>query len=143
MELPAIPLKKMHPDAKAPLYATPGAAGCDFYSVEEVSVAPGETKKIRSGIALEIPEGYFMKLEGRSGFSAKGMITPGGVIDSDYRGEVHIVLHNTTKLPFAIEKGDRIAQGVLMAIQQASFREVYELSETSRGSGGFQSTGLK
>jgi dUTP pyrophosphatase len=135
--------KKLHPDAKTPFYATTGSAGCDFYSVEEIIIMPGETKKIRTGIALEIPEGYFMNLEGRSGLSAKGIVKSGGVIDSDYRGEVHIVLHNSTKEQFKIEKGDRIAQGVMMKVQQAHFHEVSELSETARGTGGFQSTGKR
>nr|AIA16083.1 dUTP diphosphatase [uncultured bacterium] len=136
-------IKKLHPDAKAPFYATPGSAGCDFYSIEDVTLAPEETKKIRTGIAIEIPTGYFTKLEGRSGLSARGLLLTGGVIDADYRGEVHIVLHNSTKMPFFIEKGDRIAQGVLMPILQANFHEVDKLSETQRGAGGFQSTGIK
>lgn len=139
----SVKLKKMHPDAKIPIYATEGSAACDFYSIEEISLAPGETKKIRTGIALEIPLGQFLKLEGRSGFSAKGIIKIGGVIDSDYRGEIHIILNNSTSQAFKIEKGDRIAQGILMPINHAQFEEVSELSETKRGSGGFQSTGLK
>ena len=73
----------------------------------------------------------------------KGLIKTGGVIDSDYRGEIHIVLYNSTPALFTIEKGDRIAQGILMSINQASFNEAEELSETKRGEGGFQSTGLK
>lgn len=143
METPIILIKKVHPDAKVPLYATDGSAGCDFYSVEEVILASGETKKIRTGIALQIPEGYFMRMEGRSGLSAKGIIKAGGVIDSDYRGEVHIILYNSTKEPFLIEKGDRIAQGTFIEVLQAHFHEVSELSKTDRGTGGFQSTGKK
>lgn len=143
MEAPIILLKKVHPDAKTPLYATDGSAGCDFYSVEEITLQPGETKKIRTGIALEIPPGYFMRMEGRSGFSAKGIIKAGGVIDSDYRGEIHIILYNGTKEPFPITKGDRIAQGTFIEVLQAHFHEVGELSTTDRGTGGFQSTGIR
>ncbi|HLC54123.1 MAG TPA: dUTP diphosphatase [Candidatus Nanoarchaeia archaeon] len=143
MQKTTLKLKKLHLEAKTPIYATEGSAGCDFYSVEETIILPGETKKIRTGIALEIPAGYFMKLEGRSGFSSKGLIKTGGVIDSDYRGEIHIVLYNSTPVQFTIGKGDRIAQGILMSINQTSFEEVNELSETKRGGGGFQSTGLK
>lgn len=142
-ETPIILIKKTHPDAKTPLYATDGSAGCDFYSVENITLQPGETKKIRTGITLEIPKGYFMRMEGRSGLSARGFITAGGVIDSDYRGEVHIILHNSTQQPFPIEKGDRIAQGTFLEVLQAHFHEVSELSETERGTGGFQSTGKK
>lgn len=143
METPIVLIKKIHPDAKTPLYATDGSAGCDFYSIEEVTLAPGETKKIRTGVTLEIPQGYFMRMEGRSGFSAKGIIKAGGVIDSDYRGEVHIILYNSTSKPFPITKGDRIAQGTFIQVLQPHFHEVSELSETERGTGGFQSTGLK
>ncbi len=143
MEKINIKLKKLHPEAKIPFYATDGSAGCDFYSVENLSIEPGETKKIRTGIGVEIPSGYYLKMEGRSGFSAKGIIKAGGVIDSDYRGEVHILLHNSTKASYKIEKGDRIAQGILMPILKADFEEVSELSDTERGEGGFQSTGIK
>ena len=138
-----IMLKQTHPDARKPFYATNGSAGCDFYSVEDVLLAPGETKKIRTGIAMEIPEGYFLKMEGRSGLSSKGIFQAGGVIDSDYRGEVHIVLYNSTPSPFSIQKGDRIAQGVVVQINQAHFAQVDALSKTERGEGGFQSTGLR
>lgn len=143
MQKVPVKLKKMHPEAKTPFYATEGSAACDFYSVENTIIEAGETKKIPTGIALEIPSTHFIKLEGRSGFSAKGILKAGGVIDSDYRGEIHIVLSNSTKQPFSVEKGDRIAQGILMPINHAQFQEVSELSETKRGTGGFQSTGLK
>ncbi len=138
-----IKIKRVHADAKIPIYATEGSAGCDFYSVEEIIIAPHETRKIKTGISVEIPSGYFIRLEGRSGLSAKGILKAGGVIDSDYRGEIHIVLYNSTPEMFKIEKGDRIAQGVVTPIMQASFNEVNELSQTTRGEGGFQSTGIK
>lgn len=140
---PIVKLKKVHPDAKIPFYATNGSAGCDFYSIEEITLQPGETKKIRTGIAVEIPQDFFLKVEGRSGFSSRGILQAGGVIDSDYRGEIHIVLHNSTRETVKLEKGDRIAQGILMPIFQAYFQEVNELSKTTRGTGGFQSTGIK
>ncbi len=138
-----IKFKKTNPEAKIPIYATEGSAACDFYSVEDVILNPRETRKIKTGIAIEIPYGYFMKLEGRSGLSSKGIMKVGGVVDSDYRGEVHIILHNSTEVPCKIEKGDRIAQGILMKINKARFVEVEELSETARGEGGFESTGRR
>jgi len=138
-----INLKKTRPDAKIPFHATEGSAGCDLCAAEETLILPGETKKIPTGIAIEIPEGYFMKMEGRSGLSAKGIVKTGGVIDSDYRGEIHIVLYNSTNQEFKIEKGDRVAQGIIIPIMQARFNEVQELSETIRGDKGFQSTGIK
>lgn len=138
-----VKIKRLHDDAKIPFYATDGAAGCDIYSIEACVIAPGETKKIPTGIAMEVPDGYYFKIEGRSGMSAKGIIKSGGVIDSDYRGEIHIVLHNITSQPFTIEKGDRIAQGMILPCSKISFIESHTLSETKRGTGGFQSTGLK
>lgn len=136
-------LKKMHPEAKVPFYATAGSAGCDFYATETAQILPGETKKIKTGIALEIPQGFVLKLEGRSGLSSKGILKAGGIIDSDYRGEIQVLLHNSTTQPFAIEKGDRIAQGVFSPVPQAQFRETEELSDTQRGTGGFESTGKR
>ena len=138
---PIIMYKKVHPDAKPPVYSTNGAAACDFYANEDTTILPGETKKIKTGIAVEIPKEYFLKMEGRSSFSAKGIVKAGGVIDSDYRGEIHIILHNMTQQPFAIAKGERIAQGIVMNIHHAHFIEVDELSKTARGEGGFGSTG--
>lgn len=138
-----IKFKKVNSEAKIPIYATEGSAACDFYSVEDVILSPGETRKIKTGIAIEIPVGYFMKLEGRSGLSSKGIMKVGGVVDSDYRGEIHIILHNASNEPCKIEKGDRIAQGLLMKINTAKFIEVEELSETARGEGGFESTGRR
>jgi dUTP pyrophosphatase len=123
------------------IYATNGAAACDFYAIENTTILPKETKKIKTGVALEIPKQYFLKMEGRSSFSAKGIVKAGGVIDSDYRGEIHIILHNMTEEPFSIAKGERIAQGIVMNIHHAHFIEVDELSKTARGEGGFGSTG--
>jgi dUTP pyrophosphatase len=138
-----VKIKRLHEDAKIPFYATDGSAGCDIYSVEECVIAPGETKRIPTGIAIEVPDGYFFKIEGRSGLSSKGLIKSGGIIDSDYRGEVQVILHNITAEAFKIEKGDRIAQGMLLPISKISFIESHTLSETKRGFGGFQSTGIK
>jgi dUTP pyrophosphatase len=136
-----VKVKKLSQDSKIPFYATEEAAGCDFYSAEDRIIMPGDVAKIPSGIAMEIPNGYFMHIVSRSGLAVKGINKIGGILDSDYRGEIHLLLHNTTKEKFEIEKGQRIAQGLLMPIYRAKFEEVSELSETKRGSGGFHSTG--
>lgn len=137
-----VKIKRLHADAKLPFYATSGAAGCDLYSVEQMVIAPGQTVKVPTGIALEIPDGYFFKIEGRSGLSSKGLIRSGGIIDSDYRGEILVILHNITAENFTIEKGDRIAQGMLLPSNKISFIESHTLAETKRGISGFQSTGI-
>lgn len=136
-----IKIKKIHPKARHPRYTTEGSAGCDFYALDDITLYPGEVKKIPTGIALELPPGYFLKLEGRSGLGVRGIMNVGSVIDTDYRGEISIILHNSTDKPYFIEEGDRIAQGVLTPVLQAQFEEASKLSETERGTGGFHSTG--
>ena len=143
MEKIPVKIKKLDKDAKIPIHATEQAAGCDFYSLENVNLKPGETKKVSTGVAVEIPFGHYMRIEDRSGMAIKGIHKVAGIIDSDYRGEVCIVLHNTTSEPYNIEKHDRIAQGIITPVSQADFEEVSELSETKRGEGGFHSTGKK
>jgi dUTP pyrophosphatase len=143
MEKIKVKIKKMHEDAKIPIHATEGSAGFDFYSIETKTIQPGETTKVSTGIALEIPQGYCMQIWGRSGLEAKGVHKLAGLGDSDYRGEYWIVLKNSTDKEYTIEKHDRIAQGIIVPVFQADFQEVSELSETQRGEGGFHSTGKK
>ncbi len=143
MQKVKVKIKRLHSEAKIPIHATEHAAGFDIYSLDDVNVNPGETKKIPTGIAFEIPLGHYVRIEDRSGLAIKGIHKVAGVIDADYRGEVHIVLHNSTNEPFHIEKHDRIAQGIITPVLQADFEEAMELSETVRGSGGFHSTGKK
>jgi len=138
-----VKIKKLHEDAKIPIHATEGSAGFDFYSVEEKEINPGETVFVNTGLAIEIPEGFCLQMWGRSGLEVKGIQKLAGLGDSDYRGEYKIVLRNSSKEPYKIEKHDRIAQGVLLPVFQAEFEEVSELSETVRGEGGFHSTGKK
>lgn len=138
-----IKFKKLKDEARIPLYATTHSAGCDFYSTEETIIAPGETKKISTGIALEIPEGSYMRIEDRSGIAVKGIHHLAGIIDADYRGEIFIILHNSSSKEYIIEKGDRIAQGIISPVSQTEFEEAKELSVTQRGEGGFHSTGKK
>ncbi|MCX8158815.1 MAG: dUTP diphosphatase, partial [Candidatus Pacearchaeota archaeon] len=96
-----------------------------------------------TGLAIEIPKGYCLKFRDRSGLGAKGIHHFAGLIDSDYRGEIKVVLHNSSLVPYKIEKGDRIIQALLSPVIKANFSVVDELGATARGDGGFHSTGKK
>ena len=127
-----------------PAYATSGAAGMDVVSAESVTLAPGARHAVATGLALAIPEGYEIQVRPRSGLALKhGITVPNtpGTIDSDYRGELKVILINHGTEPFAIARGDRVAQLVLAPVVQAVWDEVTELDATERGAGGFGSTG--
>lgn len=127
-----------------PGYATPGAAGMDVLSAEDVTIAPGARHAVATGLALAIPEGFEVQVRPRSGLALKhGITVPNtpGTIDSDYRGELKVILINHGAEPFAIARGDRVAQLVLAPVTRAAWHEVSELDETERGEGGFGSTG--
>mgnify|MGYP002780189497 FL=1 len=127
-----------------PRYATTGAAGMDVVSAEDVTLAPGARHAVATGLAVAIPPGYEIQVRPRSGLALKhGITVPNtpGTIDSDYRGELKVILINHGADPFAIARGDRIAQLVLAPVVQARWQEVAELDRTDRGSGGFGSTG--
>lgn len=127
-----------------PAYATPGAAGMDVLSAEDVTLAPGARHAVATGLSVAIPDGYEIQVRPRSGLALKhGISVPNtpGTIDSDYRGELKVILINHGAEPFAIARGDRIAQLVLAPVVLAAWREVAELDETGRGAGGFGSTG--
>ncbi|MFY8048305.1 MAG: dUTP diphosphatase [Erythrobacter sp.] len=127
-----------------PAYATQGAAGMDVVSAEDVTIAPGERHAVATGLALAIPQGYEIQVRPRSGLALKhGITVPNtpGTIDSDYRGELKVILINLGTEPFVIQRGDRVAQLVLAPVVQAAWEEVAELDATERGEGGFGSTG--
>ncbi len=127
-----------------PAYATIGAAGMDVVSAESVTIAPGARHAVATGLALAIPQGYEIQVRPRSGLALKhGISVPNtpGTIDSDYRGELKVILINLGDGPFAIQRGDRVAQLVLAPVVQAAWEEVAELDSTDRGEGGFGSTG--
>ena len=127
-----------------PAYATGGAAGMDVVSAEDVTIAPGARHAVATGLAVAIPPGYEIQVRPRSGLALKhGISVPNtpGTIDSDYRGEVKVILVNHGAEAFAIARGDRIAQLVLAPVTRAAWEEVEELDDTARGSGGFGSTG--
>lgn len=143
-----VPIKKLKKDAIIPTYGSEYAAGADLYAcVEEaVSFAPGETKLIPTGLAMEIPAGYAGLIYARSGLASKKGLAPAnkvGVVDADYRGEVMVALHNHSKVEAVIEPKERIAQLVITPYLTAHFEEMEELSDTVRGAGGFGSTGTK
>lgn len=141
--------KKLDKNAHAPTYGSKFAAGADLYALtngETVRFSPGETKMIRTGLAVEIPEGYAGLVYARSGIATKRGLAPAnkvGVIDSDYRGEVMVSLHNHSNEEQEIADGERIAQLVIAPFLAAEFCETEELSDTARGEGGFGSTGKK
>ena len=141
-----IPVKKLKDNAILPTYGSAGAAGADLYACLEapVEIAPGKTAFIPTGIAMEIPAGYAGLAYARSGLACKQDLAPAnkvGVIDSDYRGEFMIALHNHGREVRVIEHGERIAQLVITPVFTPGFTEVLELSDTKRGAGGFGSTG--
>jgi dUTP pyrophosphatase len=127
-----------------PGYATDGAAGMDVLAAEDVTLAPGGRHAVATGLALAIPPGYEIQVRPRSGLALKhGITVPNtpGTIDSDYRGELKVILINHGAADFAILRGDRIAQLVLAPVVRASWLKVDELDDTARGQGGFGSTG--
>lgn len=143
-----IKVKKLKPGATVPTMGSKFAAGADLYSAEEADVViePGETKFIGTGLAMEIPEGYVGLVYARSGLACKRGLAPAnkvGVVDSDYRGEIKVALHNHGKEAQTVEKGERIAQMVIAPYLSVNYEEADELSETERGEGGFGSTGRK
>jgi len=142
-----IPVKKLRKNAILPLHGSANAAGHDLYACLEyndIEIWSGRTIKVPTGIAVEIPEGYFGAIFARSGLATKEGLRPAncvGVIDSDYRGEVIVALHNDSETYKVIHNGERIAQLVIMPYISAEFAECDDLEETDRGDGGFGSTG--
>lgn len=142
-------VKKLVPEAIVPTYGSEFAAGADVYACnggERLEIAPGETKFVHTGIAMEIPVGYAGLLYARSGIASKRGLAPAnkvGVVDSDYRGEIMVALHNHSSEVQYVDDGERIAQLVIAPYYTAEFIEAEELNDTSRGEGGFGSTGKK
>lgn len=166
-----VKIKRLHPDAVITQYAKPGDAGFDLVAVEDIIVKPGETVKVPTGLAFELPEGYELQIRPRSGITLKTKLRVQlGTCDAGYRGEVGVIVDNIAEDPFGnvvpylsyidgndyrtdgeiypnetyiIRKGDKIAQGIIAPIQQAGFIEVDELNDSERGAGGFGSTGVR
>jgi dUTP pyrophosphatase len=138
-------IKKLSNDAIMPEYKTSQSAGMDLCANEDAIIKPMEIKLISTGLSFEIENGFEAQIRPRSGLSLKGITVANspGTIDADYRGEIKIVLINLGKEDYKIAKGDRIAQAVIAKAEQAIIQNADELSETSRGSKGFGSTGLR
>lgn len=143
-----VKIKKLKPNAAIPTYGSKYAAGADLYACIDsaVSIQPGETHLIPTGLSMELPEGYAGLIYARSGLASKKGLAPAnkvGVIDSDYRGEVLVALHNHSTATASVDPGERIAQLVITPYIAGLFEEADDLSETVRGEGGFGSTGTK
>ena len=141
-----IKIQKLSENAIIPKYQTEGAAGFDFHSAESIILLPQETKIIKTDLSFEIPKGFELQIRCRSSIAVKTPLiikNSPGTIDSDYRGNIGIIVHNLSSKPYLIEQGDRIAQGIISKYERATFIESSELTKTSRGKGGFGHTGNK
>lgn len=144
---PTVKIQKLNANATVPSYGSVAAAGADLYALIEegkVTVAPHMTVFVHTGIAMEIPEGYAGLIYARSGTACKRDLAPAnkvGVVDSDYRGEIMVALHNHGELPQTVENGERIAQMIITPYLSVDFVEAASLDDTERGDGGFGSTG--
>ena len=142
-----VKFKRLDPAAILPTYATPGSAGADLYALpsgESVVIAPGATACIRTGLAAAIPCGYVGLVFARSGLACRQGLAPAnkvGVVDSDYRGEINVVLHNHGSVPQTIENGERVAQLLITPVFQPAYEIAEALTDTARNAGGFGSTG--
>ena len=139
-----VKVKKLHPEARIPTYETADASGMDIYAIEEVVIDPKEYKLIHTGISVEIPKGYEGQIRPRSGLASKygiGILNSPGTIDTDYRGELKVILFNFGTKSFRICKNDRIAQLVFSKSIRVTLEKVERLTPTERGAKGFGSTG--
>lgn len=128
-----------------PHYQTSGSAACDLRSIDSVIIPPGSSLTVGTGIKLEMPGGFGAMVCSRSGLAAKNgiqVLNAPGIIDNDYRGEIKVILHNTSQSEFIVKKGDRIAQLLLFPIFQAIFQKAPNIDSTARGEGGLGSTGI-
>ncbi len=138
-----IKIKKLKDGAKLPKYHHPGDVGMDVYSLEEVTVNPGESYRFWHGFAMEFPEGYAALIMDKSSISGLGFVHLGGVFDAGYRGEYNTMLVNLSDKPYTFEVGDKVAQLVIVPVAIAELEETDTLSQSPRGEGKFGSTGRK
>ncbi|MCQ2781982.1 dUTP diphosphatase [Helicobacter pylori] len=140
-----IKIQKIHPNALIPKYQTEGSSGFDLHAVEEVMIKSHSVGLVKIGICLSLEVGYELQVRTRSGLALNHQVVvlnSPGTVDNDYRGEIKIILANLSDKDFKVQVGDRIAQGVVQKTYKAEFIECERLDETSRGSGGFGSTGV-
>lgn len=138
-----IKIKKLNPEAKLPSYAHPGDVGMDMYALETKTVNPMEHVRFSCGFALEFPIGFAAIVKDKSSISKAGLHTMGGVFDAGYRGEYNVHLVNLSDKSYTVEKGDKVGQLVILPVEIPELEEVNELSNSSRGTGAFGSTGKK
>lgn len=141
----SVQIKKLHDKAVVPKYQSKEASGFDFHALESVTLKPNERALISTGLSMALSFGYELQIRPRSGLAFKHGVTvlnAPGTIDSDYRGEVKILMINHGAEDFVIQEGERIAQGVIQEVTQAKFVVVDELQDTDRGACGFGSTGI-
>jgi dUTP pyrophosphatase len=145
VDVPELPVRRLHPDLPLPAYAHPGDAGADLCAAADVVLPPGGRATVGTGLAVAVPDGYAAFVHPRSGLAARHGITvvnAPGTVDAGYRGEVRVVLLNTDpREPFTVRRGDRIAQLVVQPVTRVRFLDVAELPPSPRGEGGFGSTG--
>ncbi len=140
-----IKIQKIHPNALIPKYQTEGSSGFDLHAVEEVMIKPHSVGLVKIGICLSLEVGYELQVRTRSGLALNHQVmvlNSPGTVDNDYRGEIKVILANLSDKDFKVQVGDRIAQGVVQKTYKAEFIQCERLDETSRGSGGFGSTGV-
>lgn len=139
-----VKIKRLNDTAVIPQYQTEGAAGFDLHANESAVIPAGEHRLIKTGLAVELPPDFEMQIRSRSGLALKnGIQAHFATIDSDYRGEVGVILFNFGNETFLVETGDRVAQGLVAKAEKARFQEVAQLSETARGDKGYGSSGVK
>lgn len=139
-----VKIKKLDPKAVIPTRGSDAAAGVDLHAPKALVIHPNSNGVVSTGLAVEIPDGYFGAIFARSGMATRKGLRPAncvGVIDSDYRGEIKVVLHNDSDIIRPVQEGDRVAQLVILPYEPIEFDEVDELNDTDRGIGGFGSTG--
>ncbi len=139
-----VKIKKINPDSIIPAYVHEGDSGFDLYSIEDYILKPGERRGIGTGLVFEIPLGYEMQIRPKSGLALKNGITvlnTPATIDSGYRGEIKVIIINHSNENYQVKKGEKVAQGVIIKVERVLIEEVKVVSETSRGEGGFGSTG--
>ena len=136
-----LPIRRLEPGATLPTRAHPDDAGLDLYALEDQALSPGEGKVLRTGVAVAVPPGHVGLVCDRSSLARRGLKTAGGVIDAGYRGEVGVVVWNISGAPQSVKKGERAAQLLIIPISTPAPLDSAELGDTSRGTGGFGSTG--
>ncbi len=141
---PTVGVKLFRPYAKVPHYAYPTDTGADLFTCEDTVIGPGQTIAVSTGIKMEFPEGWAGKILEKSGLAYKrGIQIMGGVIDSSYRGEVTVIVHNLSNQSVVFDRGDKVAQIEVHEVNQANFEEVEEVNDTERSTNGFGSTGRR